>query len=698
MPGRSLRFAALAFAVSLAPLGAARAAPQEEQLIEVSGTVVVEDGKGGTVDDESGTIVVGVHEGNGARNQRAFLIEGQWKAKVPAGSKLSFEVLALEGGTGEWIVEGETKRPPGKNRMFAEGPRGQGLPIPADRKMAIRARYVAPCRVHVVDAATGAELEHVVVLLDCYHSANRSTSLTGHSLGRDQVHPTKWWKSDFRIQDAPSPVTLTVDSQETFIYWSEELWLHAPGYCWAGVTLDYAAGGESTVKLARGGTLTVDVMSGRLPEQTSLCLRRARAPAAAAVPTDPHEADEDEVGDDEADDPSADEMDSDDEDDDTTNWKSYDWRANDTCLEWPYTPGKPTTFDALPAGDYRLSLEVGERHGKRQTFATANVTMKAGAATSSTLRIENAPKIPDPVPLRGSIRIDPAWGDVDFEVDLDPVQVSPLLPQERLRLDRQELARDPADRDVWKLPERGLSPGSYRITIDAFGLNCVRAVLRAARPIALEVAPPIEATFRFVDAKTKAPLAIDPPSWSLVDPAAFAIEPLEGMHFGGVHFRHGESKSSDTHTFRVPTGRISLSVSAEDYATFEPIVLEVSDEEREFTLPLRHFTGVRVLLRVDGKPIEWESALREGAAPRSKEDFFDDEPIVRSRRPGHEEDEELRGWGTSRGGRYVVVESAGDYTVAPPPLAAFEPVAPRDVTVVDQEFTEVVFELVRKKK
>jgi hypothetical protein len=140
MPGRSLRFVALAFTASLAPLGSARAVPQDEKLVEVSGTVVVEDGKGGTVDDESGTIVVSVHEDNGWRPQNVFLIEGEWKTKVPAKCQLSFEVFKLDGGIAAWLLEGEKELPAGKRRFDHEGPREQGLPIPKDHRIAVRAR------------------------------------------------------------------------------------------------------------------------------------------------------------------------------------------------------------------------------------------------------------------------------------------------------------------------------------------------------------------------------------------------------------------------------------------------------------------------------------------------------------------------------------------------------------------------------
>lgn len=701
-----MRFAAIGALAWLVPNASAAAAPQDEskELVEVAGTVVVDDGKGGEVTDESGSIVLGVHSGRSWRPQKAFLIEGEWKTKVPVGTQLSFDVFELEGGTACWLLDGEKELPRTERSFESAGPRELGLRIPKERRMAVRARYVPPCRVHVVDAATGAELAHVVAVLDVYHDADRSTMGNAHWLGPQQIHPTPWWDSDLRAKDAASPLALTVDLEQTFSQWKENLWVHAPGYCWAPVEVDFRVGGEPIVKLVRGGMLDVVVAGESLPESTKIVVRKGRGSATAAAPT--QGAAESSGGED--DDESADDGDGDEGDDEGTprftvstngsfSSMGFGGGREAVCAEWWFAPRKRVTFDALPAGDYRVSLEIGERFGKRQEFATTNVTVKADATATATLKVDHAPEIPQPMALRGTVRIDPAWGDVDFEVFLRPTGTSPLLPQKPLRIDRRELVRDPADAGLLKLPERNVAPGTYDLSIEAFGIERSVAVLRAAKPIAIEVGPPVDATFRFVDAKTKAPLQVQEPSWSAVDPAN-AIG--ESMGFRGMHFfsRDGETKTSDHFTFRVPTGRISVSASREDYDSFAATLLDVTADEKEFTIPLRHLTGVRVRLQIDGRPADWMEAMRGGQKPGSSLRFSDFEPHVRARAAGGAGEEAMAGMGPSQGGRYVAVEHAGDYTVSLPPLECFEPVAPRDVTIVDQQFTDVVFDLVRKKK
>jgi hypothetical protein len=149
---------------------------------------------------------------------------------------------------------------------------------------------------------------------------------------------------------------------------------------------------------------------------------------------------------------------------------------------------------------------------------------------------------------------------------------------------------------------------------------------------------------------------------------------------------------------RVPAGRLSFGVDAEDYDTSSPIVTEVSAEEHDVTVTVRHFTGVRVRVRIDGKFVHFDDAMREAKDEKSKDDYFDSWPRIRPRGSAGADESAMRGCGPSRDGRYLAVEHAGDYTVSLPPLPAFETVAARDVAVADQELTEVVFDLVRKKK
>src|SRR5438477_556769 len=66
--------AAIGLALAVVVTGRARGQDDETaEKVEVHGTVVVEDEKGATVDDESGTIVIDVHDGNGYRPQKFFL-------------------------------------------------------------------------------------------------------------------------------------------------------------------------------------------------------------------------------------------------------------------------------------------------------------------------------------------------------------------------------------------------------------------------------------------------------------------------------------------------------------------------------------------------------------------------------------------------------------------------------------------------
>jgi hypothetical protein len=136
------------------------------------------------------------------------------------------------------------------------------------------------------------------------------------------------------------------------------------------------------------------------------------------------------------------------------------------------------------------------------------------------------------------------------------------------------------------------------------------------------------------------------------------------------------------------------------------VVVDVSADDADVTVPLRHLTGVRILFRLDMKPIEWDEALRgeKKEVEGLRFSMLDYEPKIRRRVPPNRSeksgaDEEAEsGSGQSRGGHYLAVEHPGDYTVTLPPIKGFEPIAPRDVTIRDQEFSEIVVDLVRVKK
>jgi hypothetical protein len=184
------------------------------------------------------------------------------------------------------------------------------------------------------------------------------------------------------------------------------------------------------------------------------------------------------------------------------------------------------------------------------------------------------------------------------------------------------------------------------------------------------------------------------------DPAAASFVPIVLSMFRDID-RLGfvfPEDSAPSHSFRVPAGRISIAANADDYDPMSSFVVEVTREKPEVTVALRHLTGVSVRFRADGKPIDAEIVEREARRARPEKDEFDFELSLRSRRTEDAGKDAPSFSGPSHGGVYVAVERPGEYTLHLPPIPGFEPLDPRDVTVVDQEFTDVVYDLVRGKK
>jgi hypothetical protein len=152
-------------------------------------------------------------------------------------------------------------------------------------------------------------------------------------------------------------------------------------------------------------------------------------------------------------------------------------------------------------------------------------------------------------------------------------------------------------------------------------------------------------------------------------------------------------KPSDVLQARVVAGRIGVRANAEDHDSFRPVFVVVDADHRTFEIALVHLTGIRVVFHIDGKPVEWNDVIVE---KEMSDDYW---TVELHRKGGPRSVEELEsGEGPSRGGRYYTVRSAGEYSVVIPPIPGFEPIAPKDVSIADQELTDVVVDLVRTKK
>jgi hypothetical protein len=644
-----------------------RGVAQESAEVKVVGTLVVEDEKGAEVDDESGSAIVNVRtRSNGGwsgRPTKVFVIEGHFELSLPQSAQVGFDAFNLENGRAYWLTGDE--KDDGRSKGMREG-----IAIPPDHKLEVRARYAPPFRLKVVDAATGGDLSNVDVLLDVYHDEDRSSMLSRHWLGRQQLHPTPWWSSDFRARSVKSPLPLEVNTEETFIRWSESYWVHAPGFAWGSIDVDFRKGGEQTVKLAHAGAMVVTVTGAAVPERARIHLRKAKgvapdSPVPQAVESASGADLSDLLGD---------------RDDALVEW-------------WPVVAGKATRLEGIPFGSYRVTVDVGERFRGHVSLAETTVEVTPDHPGTATLTLSKVPVAPEPQPISIELRIDPGWGTTDFELALAPERTSPLIKQKYLRFDRSAMVARADPPGTFDLPQTNVAPGIYDLSLDPFGIGQTLVVSPDLKPLVIEVGPPVDVTIHFVDAKSKAPLEVERPTWFVAKESPGQDPELEGLRGFHPHSFRDDTKPSDALEARVPAGRIGFRGNAEDHDSFRPVFLVVDDAHRTFEVALVHLTGIRVHFRIDGKQAAWKDVIVE---KEMSDDYWS---VELHRKDGRNPEEELEsGEGPSRGGRYYTVRSVGAYSVTFPPIDGFEPVAPMDVTIADQELTDVAVDLVRKKK
>lgn len=656
---RSRKAVMRAAMLALLALGA-NAHGQQSASVKVTGTLVVEDATGAEVADESGSAIVDVREGSvgswSGKPTKVFVIRGRFELNVPPDARLSFDVFDLDDGKAYWLTEGSAKR-----RDQARGIE-EGIAIPADRKLAIRARYAPKCLLVVTDADSGGPLLAVDVLLDVYHDPRRGIVMRDrHWLGGRQIHPTPWSSSDLRVHNGMSPERLEVETETPFIRWQESFWVHVPGYQWESVDVDFREGGELPVKLKRGGGLTLLVEGEEPPAGARYTLRSAGTPEEVANRG-------------------------------TLSFggaSSVDNKASaaDRLAEWwPVSKSRPVRFDGIPPGDYIASVEVGERWNDSIVFAEQRVSIEVGAEAHAALELRGPPDPPAPVPLALELHLDSGWRDAPFEAELVPSRVSPLVKQDVVRIARDSWVIDPQRRGVLIAPEKKVAPGSYRLRIGSFGLERGIRLDSGTAPIVLEIGAPVNVTLHFVDARTRAPVTPTYISWFLADPSGDDGPPsIVGPNL---------DYPSESFKVRVPAGRIGVLCRLEGYASSKPICIDVEKGVENVVVPMRHLAGVVVRFRIHDHDVPWTDVFHqkhgEGYAAYSVE--------LRATGAPDDEKDPVRSRGSFGCGCYFNVESPGDYRVTFPPIPGFDPIPSRVVKVSSDEFTDVAVDLTYSKE
>ncbi len=379
----------------------AHAGQREAAIAYLRGTVRARDGSGRIRGPACGRFDLVYHNDAARRRERVDVIDGRWQAPGHAADRLAVTNVILDGQPGR--VVDTTVSPLSREEQVIE------------------VRIADPARILVLERGTGRHLDEIEVC---------PGPLSGALPGRaPQVSLTR---------GASSPIDLDELVRRAPTARSVAYWVRAEGFAWNRVVIDHARGGEQTVTLEPGSTLTVIEPRGLRGTDTILRVRRPGG-----------EPD-----------------------------------AGESYLETRPRLGETILVAGLPHGEYEVSLTTTDRSGAR-VFATGTARVHTARATVQLEAGEGARA--QSAELHGILTVSSAWGEVPDCLILEPVSPESGL-KDRTYLPISSMRSAGTDRYLWSAGE--LDHGRYRARIPGTGFHSVLELDRASGAHELSVDDP----------------------------------------------------------------------------------------------------------------------------------------------------------------------------------------------------------------
>ncbi len=634
---------------------------------EVKGRLVVFDSTGAEQAEESGTAFISVlndstilgmpAEASDAR--RVSVIDGRFIFRIQTGERVRFDFLELDHGQARPLPNTASNA-----ELLHRGP--TFAPTSAE-ELVVRARYLPRVRVHLIDAEDHSELSGIDVIRESMRTAMEASVYVSPFSNPLSAYPPPFRSDDFRLRSSISPLNFQVDSELLFPFprWRERLWCHAPGHCWTPIDVDYLIGGESTVALARSGSLRVQLTGPVPPVGARLVLKPPeRSTLSNGTPSPrPLEGVVDE--------------------------------SEPNLLDaWPVSAEEESRFDGLPPGDYRLELQAGLALGPRYLLGSVAVTLERGKETFVELAASPVPKTPTPsrIPVAIELHLDPGWTDEPFDLTIEPS--APWPSPDAVRISRPQLMPKGDDRDRWTTSGLSLAPGTWYLKINRFRVLRSFQIGAMTTSVALDVGPPVDVAFHLVDARSRDPVLVRKICWSV---------PARDVPGAAQLGQWSLTPRNHTLRARVPAGPIEISGENDELDWSEPVVVNVGATDQNVEVPLKRLIGIRVRFTLDDETVAWGKVYRgtpnEPFAIPSWLGFpFPDETAMTVVFKGNASSAAIRATlydATLESTRFRIPTS-GAFVVSFRDPVGFEPIAPREVSIPDERVVDVVIPLQRK--
>lgn len=411
------------------------------------GKAIAIDGEGVERANESGEFQSIFWKGTlGNSGPYVRVVDGRFRLRVPADAELGVRDLKLR----DELVDVE-------HDQFS----------PIDRRsILLRGRWPRPVRLHVVDAASNAELADVSIL-----------ERNGGEF--EWIHPGEVTKREWIVSNQRSPISMQAGHDESPHHWEKQLWVGALGHTWSLVETSFAEGGEVFVRLFPGADLEIAIEN----DVTAAKARVLRArPVVEAVgrgrPQTPDPRFDGEL-------------------------------VGRPELELKPKEGGTTVVHGLRPGRYVVALEVGDGTAQSVVLGKVDVTLTAGSTTRATIVASIPPEIA-PVPLAGTIFLPPEWDDDWITFDLRPLEVKGSLWKDERSMAVEEMHSDPRGRGFHRWDFGRVAPGRYRFETSLIPFQCVVDTGPSGRTdVAVVIDDPADVVIHVIDEAVGQPLSTE---------------------------------------------------------------------------------------------------------------------------------------------------------------------------------------------
>ena len=332
-------------------------------------------------------------------------------------------------------------------RATVESPLDRLVP-PFPDEIVVRARLAAESVLRVVDAASGADLDRVLLV------EPQPFPLEGAR------HPGAKYASRIFAKDLRSPIALDelVLPNDPFGQGGAQFLVGAEGYAWDVVQIDRKSGGERVLALERGADLALDVRD--VDPKAGACLRLRAAGSE---------------------------------------------RGESPLFEVNLRSDGPLEVLAISAGKYRALAEIGPHWRSPVVLGEVPLELRAGERTEAVLELNQAPTL-ELASASGTLYVPEAWQTSKLQLSLELLD-TPLggrAPHRTLRCSKTELERAGFDAYVWT--DSGLQVGRYELSVFMPQFSFVFEVPSGGRTgIELTVPPPVALLVHVVDDATGQP-------------------------------------------------------------------------------------------------------------------------------------------------------------------------------------------------